>query len=101
MLAQLKLLKILQEDLNSRFRSTTSADDPASNADNELAEIATEQGRLAELALKLAQPPEANPEDDPESLPDVRQDRLEPVGEPGLDLPLEELLPKVEKEPGR
>ncbi|MEX2112471.1 MAG: hypothetical protein WD845_04760, partial [Pirellulales bacterium] len=100
-LTQLKLLKILQEDLNTRFRSATADEDRADAGNDELAEIATEQGKLAELALKLAEPPEANPEDDPESLPDVRQDSLQPGRTPGLEPSLEELLQEVDKEPGR
>jgi hypothetical protein len=95
-LTQLKLLKILQEDLNSRFRSL-GADDGSATAADELAQIADEQGKLAELALKLAEPPDVNPEDDPESLPDVRNDGLDPELVPSLD----DLLIEDEKEPGR
>ena len=54
-LTQLKLLKILQEDLNSRYRTLADADD--ASAAPQLTEIATEQGKLAELALKLAAAP--------------------------------------------
>ncbi len=71
-LAQLKLLKILQEDLSSRYRTLAPGSDDAGRAAQELTDIATEQGKLADLALKLSQPPESNPEDDPEKLPDVR-----------------------------
>jgi hypothetical protein len=87
-LTQLKLLKILQEDLNGRYRTlTTPKDDAAATADQELTEIAAEQGKLADLTLKLAEPPADNPEDDPEKLPDVRQegppgDIAPPPGEP-------------------
>ena len=95
-LTQLKLMKILQEDLNSRYRSL-SAEDDSPAASEERAQIATEQGRLAELALKLAQPPDENPEDDPESLPDVRHDGLDPELVPSLD----GLLLEEEKEPDR
>jgi hypothetical protein len=38
-----------------------------------LSEIAAEQGKLADLALKLSQPADDRPEDDPEKLPDVRE----------------------------
>jgi len=72
-LTQLKLLKILQEDLNGRYRTLTEPD--AGGDQDQLGEIATEQGRLAELALKLAKPPEANLEDDPEQLPDLRESK--------------------------
>jgi hypothetical protein len=69
-LTQLKLLKILQEDLNSRYRTIAESDD--TSAAPQLTEIAEEQGKLAELALKLSQPPEDKPEDNPDDLPDVR-----------------------------
>jgi hypothetical protein len=83
-LTQLKLLRILQEDLNSRYRTLTAGDD-ASSAAGELAEIAAQQGKLAELALKLAQPPDENPEDNPESLPDLRKGDADPEAVPPLD----------------
>ncbi len=74
-LPQLKLLKILQEDLNGRFQTLTAGGDDVKDPQRkELDEIASEQGQLAGLALKLAQPPEGNPEDDPEKLPDLRKD---------------------------
>jgi hypothetical protein len=98
-LAQLKLLKLLQEDLNTRFKNATANDQPADGKGSELAEIASEQGKLAELTLKLSQPADAKPEDDPESLPDVRQEGLEPA--PELEPNLQELLEDVEKEPSR
>jgi len=72
-LTQLKLLKLLQEDLNERFHTLTAGEDTSSTAEADLSEVAAEQGKLADLALKLAEPPEDNPEDDPEKLPDVRQ----------------------------
>lgn len=102
-LTQLKLLKLLQEDLNGRYKTVTAAEgDPAALPARELSEIAAEQGKLAELALKLAQPPKDNPEDDPEKLPDVRQEKP-PAGEPGdvpqLVPPIDPPQPPAEKEP--
>jgi hypothetical protein len=76
-LAQLKLLKLLQEDLNQRYR-TVKADEAGDAATRELVELAQEQGKLAELTAKLAEPPQENPEDDPEKLPDIRQDEAGP-----------------------
>ncbi|HEV3136732.1 MAG TPA: hypothetical protein VGZ26_02490 [Pirellulales bacterium] len=74
-LTQLKLLKLLQADLNDRFRALAAApEDTGQPIERELNEIAAEQGKLAELALKLAEPPEDNPEDNPEKLPDVREE---------------------------
>ncbi len=90
-LTQLKLLKILQEDLNGRYRTVTTPETPGDSDGRELVEIATEQGKLADLALKLAQPSDDGaPEDDPEKLPDVRPDRLQspdavPPVDKGLD----------------
>ncbi len=106
-LTQLKLLKLLQEDLNGRYRTLTTAEgDPATPPARELSEIAAEQGKLAELALKLAQPPEDNPEDNPEKLPDVRQadpvagePNTEPQLVPPIDPPLDSPQPAAEKEP--
>lgn len=93
-LAQLKLLKLLQEDLNQRFRA--AAEPIGNQGAQQLAELAQEQGKLAELTAKLAAPPEANPEDDPEKLPDIRQDEAGPDLVPPPDEPaLEgELVPE-------
>lgn len=89
-LAQLKLLKLLQEDLNQRYRETVTDNDADSReARRELIEIAAEQGKLAELTLKLSEPPAGAPEDAPEKLPDVRDtDPTEqPTAQPGDSLP--------------
>ena len=93
MLTQLKLLKVLQEDLNSRFGTlTTRPEGTREPIDRELAEIAAEQGKLAQLALKLAEPPQDNPqdnpEDNPEKLPDVREKSVpeDPVSSPERSL---------------
>lgn len=85
-LAQLKLLKLLQEDLNLRYR-TAKADETGDTAARELVELAQEQGKLAELTAKLAEPPQDNPEDDPEKLPDIRQDEAGPDLVPPPDEP--------------
>ncbi len=74
-LTQLKLLKLMQEDLNDRYRGLVSeGDENPRDVRRQLSEIAEEQGRLAELTLKLSEPEVDNPEDHPEKLPDVRQD---------------------------
>jgi hypothetical protein len=101
-LTQLKLLKLLQEDLNDRYRTLmTDGGAEGRQLRRELTDIAAEQGRLAELTLKLSEPPPGNPEDNPEQLPDVRSpDR--PAGD-SLQAPetldLEEAL-KAAEEPG-
>jgi hypothetical protein len=74
-LTQLKLLKLLQEDLNDRYRALAAPEDGAAQ---ELAEMAAEQGKLADVAARLSQPPDDKPEDDPEKLPDIRNEGLEP-----------------------
>jgi len=71
-LAELKLLKIMQEDLNQRFKSQHEANSGPS--EDQASSLAKEQSQLADIALRLAQPPAEAPEDDPESLPDVRLD---------------------------
>ncbi len=77
-LTQLKLLKLMQEDLNGRFRTlVTEGGDNARVVRRQLSEIAEEQGKLAELTLKLSKPTENNPEDTPEKLPDVRLEDVE------------------------
>ncbi len=74
-LTQLKLLKLMQEDLNERYRNVTSEEEEDPRVfKRHLAEMSEEQGKLAELTLKLSEPPADNLEDHPENLPDVRQD---------------------------
>jgi hypothetical protein len=66
-LAEVKLLKLMQEDLNARFRELVARGD----AGEELARLSQEQGKLAEMMQNFTRPAE-NPEDNPESLPDLR-----------------------------
>ena len=49
-------------------------DVPQAERPEQLTQLSEEQGRLAELALKLSQPIVEAPDDDPEKLPDVRKD---------------------------
>jgi hypothetical protein len=77
---EIKLLTVMQEDVNRRTielqgqiggRSATGAEQ------RQLALLAGEQRRIAELAAKLTARAAAanrplNPEDDPDSLPDIR-----------------------------
>jgi hypothetical protein len=92
-LTQLKLLKILQEDLINRYRTAT-VDDHKDNVEQQLAEIAAEQEQLADLALKLSQPTAENPEDDPEQLPDVRDSNQGPDPVQPDVLPADAIRPK-------
>ncbi len=74
-LAQLKLIKLMQDDVNSRTRemeeSFGSLDDLADEDVERYLELSQEQGHLAELILGLIAPGE-DPESDPEKLPDLR-----------------------------
>lgn len=60
--AELKLLKLLQDDLNARTRELAEALRGVSNPEpaqqQELLELSAEQGRLADLLLELTQAPE-------------------------------------------
>ena len=62
---------------------------------HEAEDLAVEQGKLADIILNLSQPIDSNPEDDPDSLPDVRRespldDDLEKALEGALDPSLKE-----------
>jgi len=71
-LVELKLLKLLQQEINHRTRELEEAFSPADtltdDARREYTQLSEEQGRLADLLLDLIQPDE-NPEDNPERLP--------------------------------
>ena len=79
---ELKLLKVMQEDVNRRTieLETALAGKAATEAEKrELASLAHEQGRIAELVAKMTAASanatrQANPEDDPDSLPDIRSE---------------------------
>ena len=77
-LAQLKLLKLMQEDVNLRTRALEDAfgslEELADEAVERYLELSEEQGRLAELILGLIAPQE-DPENDPANLPDIRTTR--------------------------
>jgi hypothetical protein len=66
-LAEVKLLKLMQEDLNARFQELAARGE----AGDELAHLSQEQGKLAEMMQNFTRPAEA-PEDNPELLPDLR-----------------------------
>jgi hypothetical protein len=73
--AQLKLLKLLQLDINERTRSVAermqAEGDARVDAARELERLGVEQGKLADLVRNLSQPADEKPADDPESLPDM------------------------------
>jgi hypothetical protein len=76
-LAELKLLKLLQQEIQLRTVELQQAVG-AGGADKEqrrqFAQLSEEQGRLAELMLKMLQPVNNAPEENPENVPDLRED---------------------------
>jgi len=72
-LVELKLLKLLQQEINQRTQELEQtfgrADRLPDEARREYIQLSDEQGRLAELLLDLIQP-QANPEGIPETVPD-------------------------------
>jgi len=90
---ELKVLQLLQEDINLRTEELagriSSPETLTEGQRLEHALLGEEQGRLADLMFQLLQVDLQDPEDDPNRLPDLRQDRPDA---PPL-LPLEERLP--------
>ena len=76
-LAEVKLLKSMQDQLNQRTRELDQAVGKQATQteaqQREYTEIARQQGRLAGLIAKRLTPNSRNPEEHPESLPDVRE----------------------------
>lgn len=76
-LAELRLAKLLQEDLNLRTRTLAEqlAAEPNPSPDQvaELQALSQEQGQLADLILNLSEPVEADPESDPDALPEMER----------------------------
>ncbi|MGB6042661.1 MAG: hypothetical protein WBF93_05845 [Pirellulales bacterium] len=83
-LVQLKLLKLIQSDLNLRTEELRQEIDEtvAQGGDvNELLkrreQLAEEQGDLADSIYDMSESNEADPEEDPDNLPDVRPDNVD------------------------
>jgi len=93
-IAELNLLKLLQEEINRRTTALEKTRNKAGELppaqQQEQDDLAVEQGQLAELLLKLSAPTTSNPEDDPGSLPDPTED-----GAVLDDIPLDEELQKL------
>jgi hypothetical protein len=73
-LAEVKLLRLMQQDLNGRFQQLADGPEKLSREEQafELERLSLEQGKLADLMQNFTRPPSENPEDDPEKLPDLR-----------------------------
>ena len=74
--AELKLFKLLQQQINVRTRQLQEAAvrEPLTEPlRQEFSALAKEQGRLAELLLQKLQPAPQNPEDAPDQLPERPQ----------------------------
>lgn len=75
--AQLKLLKLMQQSVQERtnhLEQARTTRDWTERERRELVELAQEQGRLAELLLKLFQPADDNSQASPDTLPDLDDD---------------------------
>jgi len=98
-LAELKLLKLMQEEINRRTmeleeiqrRIGTLSEEQL----DELKDLAAEQGNLADLAMDLTAPTEGNPEEDPDALPDLPGDESNMDLEDSLD---NQLLEGIDQE---
>ncbi|QDU96808.1 DUF4175 family protein [Lignipirellula cremea] len=109
-LAELRLLKSLQEAINSRTLELENLrrqqGDLAEEEIVEANELAEEQGRLADLIINLSQPVAPPPEENPDQLPDLNDldlkglDDLDLKGLEDLDLKgLDDLPPPAENKP--
>jgi hypothetical protein len=98
-LAELKLLKLLQEEVNLRtieLQQSASGQGFTEPQRRECQSLSEEQGRLAALVLELIRPADANADDDPDNLPDMREDKPQDQpekGPPRKPLPLKEDSP--------
>ncbi|HEY1600160.1 MAG TPA: hypothetical protein VGG64_11185 [Pirellulales bacterium] len=75
--AELKLLKAVQEEINGRTRALDEGRHQSSSRSDEqqleYAALSKEQGRLADLIANMIEETAERPEDEPDSLPDVRE----------------------------
>lgn len=96
-LAQLKLLKLMQQDINARTKELEQAHGRQGQLtreqQQEFADLAQEQGKLADLARSLSQPTEAAPEDEG-GIPELEKEM-----KPESRDPLEEGLPPILEPP--
>ena len=89
-IAELKLLKLMQEDVNGRTRALEDQLVRAKTLTNlqqrEYQQLSQEQGQLADLVLGLQAGEAADDQDNPENLPDVRDDLDVDVDLPIFDI---------------
>jgi hypothetical protein len=75
MLAELKMLKLLQQEINTRTQSLDekfrSDQQLTQEEEREYVRLGEEQGKLADLALNFAQPSEPEGKDDPAAIPEL------------------------------
>jgi hypothetical protein len=93
-LAAIKLLKLMQQDINARteeLRDKQQGGEPLSLGDaEELQRLVADQGRLAEIAFELlTSAAQADPEHDPDGLPNFDGDEAPPEA-------LDDLLPQIQ-----
>jgi hypothetical protein len=95
-IAQLKLLKLMQTEINERTKAlaqTLGPDGgPTDEQLREFAGLSQEQGELAEMIINLSQPAEDDPEADLDALPDLMPDDAD--DEP---LRLDETIPLLDE----
>jgi hypothetical protein len=82
-IAELKLLKAVQEEINNRTRALDDASHQSSRMTDEqqleYTTLSQEQGKLADLITNMIETSAERPEDSPDSLPDVRELPLSPA----------------------
>ncbi|MEK6237780.1 MAG: hypothetical protein N2C14_23975, partial [Planctomycetales bacterium] len=95
MLAQIKLIKLLQEEINLRTalleERIGEKQDLTEDEQREFARLGREQGMLSDLMENLPVPADEPPENDPESLPEL--ENANPANQPREDDPPEESAP--------
>ena len=88
--SELKLLKLMQQDVNSRTRALEDqlarAKTLTDQQRREYQQLSEEQGQLADIVLNLLESEDSADEDNPESLPDMRDDLEADDDLPRLDL---------------
>ncbi len=76
--AELKLLKLLQQEINLRTATLQEAVEKAGQLTDSLRKesraLGEEQGRLADLVLEMLQPEPNAPEENPDSLPELEEE---------------------------